>query len=152
MFNVICRQFSFSCLHHDHNIHCWTLQWPSSQVQMFFIKFWWFFCYECFYNLLTVINDYCFIYKLCSLWVNLRFPFETKYNDSCGRFALITVLNLELSVWTVWEELFFIVDSYVKVNFIFLNLMKFQLVHFPLFSGYILNCGGIHLTYFMWCT
>ena len=25
MFNVICRHFSFSSLHHDYHIHCWRL-------------------------------------------------------------------------------------------------------------------------------
>ena len=43
--------------------------------------------------------------------MNLRFLFEIEYNVSRGQFALIVVLNLELSVWTVREESYFMVDS-----------------------------------------
>ena len=39
--------------------------------------------------------------------MNLRFLFEIEYNDFCGQFALIIVLNLELFVWTVWEDSYF---------------------------------------------
>ena len=88
-----------------------------------------------------MINKYCFIYKLCSWWVNLRFPFEIEYNNSCRKFALTIVLNIELSVWIAWEESYFIVHSYEKVNFIFLNLMKFRLMHFALFFGCVLDYG-----------
>ena len=36
--------------------------------------------------------------------MNLGFLFEIEYNDSCGKFALIIVFNLELSIWTVWGD------------------------------------------------
>ena len=73
----------------------------SSQVQMFVTN-------EYFYYVFTAINDnWYMLYKLCSWWVNLRFPFETECNDSCGQFALIIVFNLELSVWTVWGDWYF---------------------------------------------
>jgi len=58
--------------------------------------------------------------------MNLRFSFEIEYNDSYGQFVLIIVLNLELSVWTIWESHNFILHSCAKVKFIFLNLMKFR--------------------------
>ena len=110
MFNVICRYFSFSCLHRHHNIHCWRLLVTIiTDTNVFHTLF----CYECFYNLYHVINDYCFIYKLSLLWVNLSFSFEIQYNDSSKQFGLIIVLNLELSISRVWEKSFFIVDSYV---------------------------------------
>ena len=68
---------------------------------------------------MNVINDYFFIYKLCSSWMNLKFSFEIQYNDYYGQFSLIIVLNLELSVWIVWKSHLFIIDSYIKVNFFF---------------------------------
>ena len=48
--------------------------------------------------------------------MNLRFPFKIEYNDSCGKFALIIVLNLELFVWIVRETHIFMVDTCFKVN------------------------------------
>lgn len=59
-----------------------------------------------FYNI--VIDAWVFfILKLCTLWVNLSFLFEIEYKDWYRYLGLIIVFNLELSIWTVWEESFF---------------------------------------------
>ena len=40
------------------------------------------------------------------------------------KFGLIVVLNFELSIWTVWEESFFIVDLYVYIKSFFVKFDK----------------------------
>ena len=57
--------------------------------------------------------------------MNFTFLFDIEYNDFYGQFALIIVLNLELFVWTVWEDYIFMVDPCFKVNIILFNLIKF---------------------------
>ena len=57
---------------------------------------------------------------------DLRFSFETECNDSCGQFALVIVFNLEFCPFGQFgETCIFMLDSFVKVIIIFVNLMKF---------------------------
>jgi len=61
-------------------------------------------------------------------------------------------LDIDLSVWTVCEESFFILDSYVEVKSVLLNLIKFQFSAFRIVLRVQMDCSGNDVIAFMSCT
>ena len=58
--------------------------------------------------------------------MNFSFSFEIQYNDSSRQFGLIVVLILNCPFGLFGKSYFFILDSYIYVKFLFLNLIKFR--------------------------